>query len=478
MVKPVLTIPLFILIFFLLFCSNVNAYFPVDINIAYSGTIYSFRGLACTNLTGTFYCYLMGGVTGTNHIIIERYNATWQDRKWCDSGLSGSSAMAGFGIANSTHVVWQQTDDTARIVPINNIESSTSCSASAPFGSLGADFYIANAGYYDVKENGISGWNYWGIDGDIRNSTSQTLIASGWWDLSIHTLRLPNQSVNTTIYGMGQYSNSNHITDTSIKKYTNGVLVGSLSSLHEFYGSGNCTICWWDIFKQSSSTTWIYQYNGRLYRMNFTNADLIGSATTIEIISPIDNTSMMQNPPNLHIQINTQLNGSLAWYLDGSSVGTTNIISNSSTQDIYFSNPNVLSTGYHYWQVKYTDNYSYIWESEIEEFIEGKADFFTDPMENLAQTIGGFFSVDDLETSKTISSIIFAFLIALFFPFIIIIKSKQHLDGNVVLYAYIIIFFTILVMFSLINWFPSWLMILLIVIGAFGFVSIGKLSRG
>lgn len=462
------------LFFFLsLVSSQAFAYLPVESSPGLSGsTITNIRGWACTNTTGTFYCYLFGG-TGSDDLIVERYNATFQDRKWCDSGLSGASFMSGFGIANDTHVFWRQTDKGIRLVPIFNISSSTSCSASGGIGSgVGSNgFTWASAGYYDIGSD-ASAWDYFGSDGGVRYSSDMTLIASPFWDSSLSIIRFPNQTDNSTFYGVNYTFGDDGF---YFWRYTNGAFDGFLANYEDAYNisyTGGVPP-FFDLYKVNNSTTWLY-LPGIL--ANFSLLETIGQGTSIVAIDPIDNNSIVTNPPRLHIQISSANNGTLNWYIDGTLYGSQSFVANNTTSDIYFTPPVSITADYHTWYANFTDNFSVTWSTGTQWFKEGSANFFTDPGLWVAQSIGGLFSVRDLETSKNISSILFSFLIAAIVPIYLSSRTEIKIEPNNLISAYLFMFLALLCGFTFAGWFPVVFFAALLILAAAGFVKFGKVG--
>lgn len=465
-------IPLFVFLFIFLCSSPVSAYLAVDMNVSYSGTITNSRGFACTNITGTFYCYMLG-TTAASDIIVERYNATFGDRYYCDTGFNSAAGLVGFGIFNTTHVVWRQTDKTLRVVPIDNIAASTTCTGSGSFGSVGSSGSDwQSAGLYNAT--GL----YFGSDGGFISSAG-SLLFSSWWNTSDNILRLPNQTDNTTIIGADYNGNNNWL----FSKYTSGVFDGYLANFETAYGIYYYTgqPPFFDVYNVSAATTWLYTWVGaypskRLYRANFTLLAAIGQGTTIMAIAPINNNSITANPPTLNISLSTANNGTITWYLDGANIGTTSITNNTSTQQKFFAPPSSISSGYHYWEANFTDIYSFTWSTGKQEFIEGRATIYNDGAEGVAQIVGDWFGIDDLGLSKQLTAIFLSLIMGMALPIILIVYSRKGLDPNNLLFIFIMVFYVSLVGFTLIGWFNIFIMIVLVVVGGLAFVKIGGIG--
>ena len=67
-------------------------------------------------------------------------------------------------------------------------------------------------------------------------------------------------------------------------------------------------------------------------------------------------------------------------------------------------------------------------------------------------------------------------LIAISLPVFIIIYSRKKTDGNNVLITFILTMFVSLIGFSLIGWFPTWIMLALGVLGGFAFIRMGGMG--
>lgn len=89
------------------------------------------------------------------------------------------------------------------------------------------------------------------------------------------------------------------------------------------------------------------------------------------------------------------------------------------------------------------------------------------PMNWVAMGVGGLFSVRSLTTSQQISSILFSFVIAIALVLGIAVVGKGKMSSNSMITGFIVSAFGGLVMFTLMGWFPAWLMIVLIVIGSY-----------
>lgn len=428
--------------------TNISfAYAPVSINTTTGGYIDSwFSGLACTNITGTFSCYMVGNDGAPNYnILLEKYNETLGFLGYCDTGLTdtaGTSAIDGIAIANTTHLVLAQRDGTYRLANIST------CAVTTAFGTH-------TAGLGDLlKGSYYNGLNYWGSPIRlITNSTTQAVLASGFWSVHDTGISFPNESDNSTMYSIVENS-------ALFLQWTNGVYTGYKMSVEDYFGTGiyyNNVYPFAFELHNDGTETWVYWLgeDGRLYRGNFT-ALPSNSSLDFYAVYPIDNTSVSDNPPVLHIYINSSINGTLTWYLNNSIINTQAFIGSNTSQDIYYTPSSSLSLGAYNWSVTYNITPTANWTTGTHYFIEGALDFFDTPMEVIALTFAGLFNVSDLSTAKDLFSVILSLGSGVAVVVIMSHFTKGKLDIKTAL-----------------GFIPMWTLIMLVFFGIAGFLSLG-----
>lgn len=467
------------LFFFLVLTMPAMAYLPVEINET-TGTpyVYSTRGLACTNSSGTFYCYVLA-CDNSNYIRVFRYDDNLTNVEKCYIGLtsaSGCGSITGFGIANSTHSLIKFTTGKFRLVPLNNFTGEI-CTAGAELGSTTSANMLTSGGYYSGNDNVV----YWGgIDDAKFSDNSTTAVAKFWADYYVN-LRLDNQSDNSTIYAM-----TNATQNYTFGLYTDGALTNSYSSISELYGT-SATYTNWDLYKLDADTTYLYFAYGTypniyLVRANFSEALLYESGTEFIATSPEDN-AIVYTIPDLSVRLTTDVNGTIFWYLDGSLLGSVIITTNGTmTTQPFSANSGTLSTGSHTWYARFVDQFSNTWTTETLAFTytldSSLYTLMTNPADGLALLIGGLFNVETLEGARLVAGTLLSFIGAIGSVILISIlaKGKLHASELSMMFGLSIIVF--IVMFTFAGWLPYWLTALLVVIGGFAFAKMSGLGGG
>lgn len=446
----------FPLLFLFVFTIPAYAYFPIDLNVTYPGAYFP-TYIACTNNTGTFYCYILSS-GGGNPVYIERFNATWGDRKTCSVGTVGASAFAywkGLAIANTTHLIAPQSSVAGgyRLIPIWNMTNSTVCTST---DTLTDNLFNSTTTPFSGGLDNSTGKIYWGLNNGIRNYYNNSFVGNGFWDTSsILILRFSNQSDNNTLYGA---TNAN-----AFGRYVGGAYDGYVGSIPNSFGTA-ISYNAWDLYKENAGTTWLYSFAGsyQLLKMNFSLMESSSaSGTTIEAISPINNASASTNPPVYHIQLTSNLNGTITWYLNGVSKGTTAYLTDGTTQDIYFTNPASLATECGYtWYANFTDTLNYSWYFTPENFCIGIANVFIDPLEALSQIIGSFFSIGDLNASKDVFALLASLLIATIITVLFAMNIRQT-DGKSNLTIFFGVFIVMAIVFYTAGFMSAWIILAL-----------------
>lgn len=235
--------PLFF--FLVLTISPVLAIQPIETNVSIPTNFGSnfIDGLECTNITGTLYCYsLMVNYPSNGDYTIVRVNATLQEKKYCKFG-SYIGSPENFFLVNTTHVGYIH-GSAYYIIDISSIASSTTCTATNLAGIKPA--YTGQAGFYYKTDN--SSFLYFGSDGylhngDVRNSSTgvnDTNIGT-WADVlttPLYSIRFPDETDNTTAYGINTIWNSWYSTfnQSHIYSLSNGNITTEYTNPFIIYG--------------------------------------------------------------------------------------------------------------------------------------------------------------------------------------------------------------------------------------------------
>ena len=446
MPKLYLVFPILFL-FLITFSMPALAYLPVDLNVTLGSSPIAGNNywLACSNITGTFYCYSTGTPTGSYpHIYIDRTNETWGDRSYCDSGLSGSTYLAGLFIANSTHIGWIQTGESMRLINIATANwTSHSCPASAQISGFNNTNQEAQAGY-------VNGLIYVPGTNGIRSSTNNTWYSDSFWDTAyIDTLRFPDQTNDTYLYGTYE---------ELFFEYVNGVFTSNpfqIDTTWDITKAGGMNIYLWDLWKISDSTTWIYFKNGGMgYRANFTQALIYGD-TYIVAVNPTGNETLTDSTPDLHAIVYSSYNGTVGWFVDGIFKSNQTITTDGISANAFYTVPAALTEGNHYWKAYWYPSTGYSWDTGTQYFIYSESGYIgdegtTELKEWLNNGMGSNYGAD-------IVSLIVASVIAV----MIFINVKKDDKDPALLFASFLVVASI---FSFVGLLTQWFLVLEITI--------------
>lgn len=446
-----------------------QAYVAPDKNVSYSGSLINNAYFTCTNVTGTFYCYGIANNGATGHVYLERYNETLGGYTTCDMGTVGAYARTywrGLAVANSTHLIAPQYSCSGchRLIPMNMSACTSTDSIPPTFNYTGGSAF--SGGYYS------DGRIYWGRTNGVRNSTTNEWLYDGFWDDSyVDTLRLPNQSDNSTLFG----TNGNYML-----KYVGGAFDSLLGDASSIYGvtipSGG-----WDLFKVNASTTWLY-VNGdtRLYRFNFTEMETYANGSTPTLLSP-DAGQSVYYIPDLVAELTTDRNGTVTIYLDGDALGSI-VVTTYGVQDTqqFGAAPPSLDLGEHSWYAIFVDDLATAWPSETRSFTytmdSTLTTLLTSPADGIALFIGGLFDVQDLTTARLVSASLLSFVGAIGAIIIITMLTKGHLHASEMTGIFGLSIVVFIIMFTFAGWLPAWVSAIVIVIGAFVFAKLSGLG--
>lgn len=461
----------FSLFFFLfIFLTPAFATYSIETNVTYSGG-YIPKAIACTNNTGTQYCYILS--CNGNDPMIERYNATWGDRKYCNAGGVGAYSCSywyGVAVANTTHLITVKNagaggPNNFRLVPIWNMTVSTTCTATddkgPAFNTTGTSS-IWSGGYYNIDNNNASSTIYWGLENGIRNGTTNFWLGNNFWDTDVENLRLPDQNDNTTIYG---------IDGNDIYTYVGGGYLEQLGNTLADFGVA-VTNGAFDVWKINDSTTWLYAYDStNLYRMNLTPA-IEYTSTTITAIKPINNASV-SNTPTLNCLLNPNTNGTLLFYYREGGAGSFTLISNQSitntnSSNYYATPPIELGRGWYTWYCQYNDIYSYVWGTNDQYFQVETVLFWENPVGWAATIVGGFFDIQDYAVAKDIFSLFASIIIATISTVVISREASKKIHGNALLGIFFAVFVVALLIFAIAGFLNPW--IVLAIFGIFAMI--------
>lgn len=466
------------LFFFIVLTIPVFAYYDFDVNTTFAADQpLSIRGMDCTNNSGTLYCYVATQCNGGDWCV-ERYNATWQDKKecvWNALGYIGDN----FAMINSTHAMLHNDppQNDYFLVNVTDIATNSTC----PYTLIESDFnftedYYQAGTYYPVDYTDSE--LYFAKQDIIVNGTTGQDIRSGWGITELESVSFPDETDNNTAYGKS-VDVGGDLDASDIYKVTNGLSYQTLNNVFEIYGMEEATTSQFlalDWYKVDAATTYIFiAYNGTVYRGNWSEYESAGAVSYITPTSPINGASALTNPPVLTAALFATTNGTVMWYVDGGWLGNTSVTSSASEQSVHFTPSAVLTAEAHNWTATFVDGFGNSWTSDTEDFYIGQANFWVQPMDYFAQLTGNFFGAGDLNTAREISSIFFSFIFALILPIILIVKGIKT-DGNSMMYLFIMIFMAFLVMFTLLGWFPTWILIVLVIIASIGFIKLGGIG--
>lgn len=466
--------PLF-LFFFIVLTVPAMAYLPVEVNQTYSGSFLGTYSIAVSNLTGTLYIYRVGTPSGSYpHIQIERFNATFQERVYCDIGQSGGTYIRGLNPINSTHLLIPLYDGTSYVMDVSNIATNTSCPATGGGDSgVSLSSYFVSGGFYNSSGiNPISGWVYYGDTVNVRNSVdfSDLIMNSPYAINEYEKISLPNSSDNYTSYAMRSW---NLFSDGSIYKFLNGNLYANYSDIYTAFG---VSARWWDMVNFSTyNLIYFVGSDGRLYVGNWSLVEQYGNGTILTPVSPQDG-EYLYTIPDLTVQLSTDVNGTLFWYVNGAVIGSVVITTNGTMTDQPFSvNQGTATDGTTYtWYALFTDQYANGWQTLPRTWTysmdSSLTTLLTNPTDGLALMIGGAFGVSDLESARLIAGTLLSFIGALASVIIISVIAKGHLHASELTMIFGLSIVVLIVLFTFADWLPAWLSALIIVIGAFAFV--------
>lgn len=359
--KKILALPLFF--FFIVLTVPAFAYIPSEINITDPSTLYNkYNMVACSNSSGTFYCYRAGTPSGSYpHTYLERYNATWGDRQYCDTGIAYGNTYTGMALANSTHLIFTSTlPEGARIFNITDEAFTDNDCSGSVVTALNDTFRpgITTGGGYDAEAGVI----YWAFGNGIRNATNNNYLSAGFASSIMENLKLPNQSDSSIVWGM--YSDL-------FFKYVSAAFDSSPFQASVTFGYAP-TGAGWDLFKENASTTWLYAIVGsRVYKTNFSAAEQIGE-NYIVAVSPAGNMTISDTTPELHAIVYSAGNGTVAWYVDGNFKANNTVTTDGVSADVYFTTA-TLGTGNHYWQAYFYPTGGFSFDTGRQYFIVNTA---------------------------------------------------------------------------------------------------------
>lgn len=475
--------------FFLLLLIPTYAYITPDMAVNIPNSYVNERGLRCSNITGTLYCYWFEEDQSNHWGILFRANATGGNVKYCiiGTGLNYQSIGGGFAIANETHII--QRDSTAFLwnhmyyVPVWSMDNSTTCTRVDSGYTMG---YYRLGAYYDINGDQGSGWTYFGLNVNAVNSTTMQTVGETNYDYyvsvnNLTTFSFPDIADNETAFAMnGTYGT---VTNNVFFEFRGGALYGLLPNYCTLYNVCGTSI-YYDFYKENASTTWLYVYKTDwLYRMNWTaQLDDYSNTTTFVItpVEPLDGTTTYDSPEKLTVSLTTDMNGSLTFFFNGSLISGVNYTINTiQNEDQYSAVTGSLTNGESYtWFARFTSG-SDTWVTNNQTFTYNLNSYdylLSNPMNGFALLIGSAFSTSDLDASKEISSVILSFVISIMIVLGIGIvgKGKMHSDSLLTTFGLSLIAF--MSMFALMGWFPAWFIIILLVIGAYAFMKIGKIG--
>lgn len=471
-----LTLFLFLFLFSAAMASQAFAYVPTEINASYATTDLNLRGLACTNNTGTFYCYTMQFNSANHHLILYRYNSTWGDKTTCDTGCVGSCAETywkGISVLNTTHLIAAQCSNPSssylceyRLIPVNMTSCAQTGSLTPKFNAtLNIPASLWNGGYY------TGGYIYWGAGNGVRD-TDNNFTELAYWSDTVTSVRLPNQADNSTLFGYY---------DDVFFKYSGGAFDSYLYNPSTVWGFDIYTTLW-DMWTETPSTTWLYVLDstapgvGRLYKANFSVFEEIGD-NYITAVSPIGNVTTSDTTPTMHAIVYSAYNGTVGWTVDGSFKSNQTLITDGVSADAYYT-ASTLSPGAHTWSATFYPSAGYSFSTGTQSFNVGLATFIENPAFATAGIVGAWFGIDDQDTANNMFSIIAALVVSVVIMILVVMYSgKAQPSGNSLILVFVVAFMAVLIAFTIAGMLNPFYTVVFVVVSALGMWAIfGKLG--
>lgn len=457
------------LTFFLLIFTAlpVHAYLDIDIN-ASSGD--SGFGIACSNLTGTMYCY--GLYQGGDGADIARWNETLGDRKYCDTGCVGACAWTytrGIDIVNSTHIRIQRSTGNY-LVDVSNMTASTECTSSSQLGN-----HLNDTGSPDLVECGYTdGFIMCGLNNGVRNATTNAWIHAGYWDTStILAMSIPNASDNTTTYGLR--------TDGVIVKYVGEAVSSIFGDINNTWGIEPMVTPVhqynWDTF-DDGNTTWAYirGKNDRIYRVNLTEADVLGQAYIVAI-HPTANETVGDTTPELHARVYNNNTGTIGWFVDGVyQANVTFTASGDNTTEVYYTTDELTPNAVHNWTAVFYPTGGSLFSTATESFVTGFVSIAENPIQGTAGYFGSLFGVTEQDDANNIFALLCCLIGSVGITIGISNVARGGMAGNSLVIMFMGSFMALMLMFTIAGMLNAFYTTILIVISALGLWSL--LGRG
>jgi len=416
----------FVLFFFLLLISPAYAYLDVELNT----TTLAFNqytnvyGLDCVNNTANeVFCYVLTTDNNAGQSAIRRYNSTW-------GNVSAPCVISddnnnGITVLNETFAVLPMYNGSSycQMYDIKDIANGNCILNLTVAGSCGT-----GAGQYN-KQNGAYNGSalFLPIATDYINLTLDNIGSNYWYDGSINQLSMPDKTDDSVIWTSESWGSGKSL-HTGFTKWVSGSATNTTDTPKNIWDIGFSGGCGIDVLQFDIITVdgvlrgYALDINtvpcnsfetDFAYIVNMTDFDTGYDSSVITAISPINNASALANPPQLYITLLPATNGTVTWYVDGVSVGTSTVPANATVQNLYFTPLSALTTEGHQWEANFTDSLSNVWPTGTQNFLVGIADFFTDPLEATAQIVGWFFSMEDLDVSKNIFALLSCVMVAI-----------------------------------------------------------------
>lgn len=456
MKKPIVA---FTFVFFFLFLSIPSfAYLPVSVNKSFTlgasdANTYRIHCMNFTTIDNQIHCI----VTSYNYIY--RFNSTGSLEYNCSFSAFGGYASA---LVNETQVLLVSATN-AKFYDISAINTSATCANTTGFKSDCA--YLSDLTYSSGIGNGNDRILFPRV---VFNQTcTDTTDYPYYYTAAVRQIMLPNMSDNTTLYAVDRYSGvTNAFGD--INYYSSGVLTGSYTSPNETWNVPYAN-AYGSLVKENATTTWLYYISTsgtttKLYSMNFTALTAAVNASTIDGIYPIANLTISQamNPTvQLDAFLDTELNGTVMWYVDNVFAGNQSI-TGPYYNDIYYSTQ-ILAAGQHNWTALFIDSLGNKWGTNDtspvnEEFFMQPTSAITTVGQSLANALGV-----DLDYGKMMLALLIS--AALSGALAYYVKWQLFLPSMIVC-----IFF-----FAVAGFFPAWFTLIFIVIGGILFAKFSGL---
>jgi len=448
-------ISLFLCLFLLISITPVYAKLPISINQTVVMSSDYCQYISCVNASedNNIFCQVACG-DYPNPATLYRWDINVANQQSCDLTAGNSWGFDGAMVNKS----WSYGVLGGTYLYLYNTSNLTGGSGDCSNYSQENIFPVATATDGLTFYSGADRWIYAGESGQVVTELPSSSFEgyTGIGDCRI--LDFANDTDNTTLW-CGK---------AGMTKFVNGVWDGSNNiSRWDIWGFSNPTS--WSLVYINESLTWGYFIEDVvgvgntyfIYRVNFTQAEEL-SPSFVTAIQPL-NLSYPTGQYCYQVGLETQTNGTLRYWVNGTNVYNQTIVAPFDSQVSYCT---FLAEGNGYWYAEYLDITSLDWDSETY--------YFTITGAGVVTAIGGyitnFLDLDSIDDGLILIGLILTLIIAGSFA----IKVKSNHGAVFLGVAGLCI-----LVFSVIGWMPSWLgLVMIIMIAGIFALMITKVTGG